>query len=151
VRRLVVVAGWPGPHDARQQLSFEVWQRLERTDHELFTRFLQLACFSPAFLSAIGPEGVAQLIAGAPPITEGMRRHIDLDGRADLRDLLPKITAETLVIGLTRDQVVPVEQAHQVHEGIAGSRFAEIDSGHLVIFERPQELVAETLAFLNAS
>ncbi len=151
VRRLVVVAGWPGPHDARQQLSFEVWQRLERTDHELFTRFLQLTCFSPAFLSAIGPEGVAQLIAGAPPITEGMRRHIDLDGRADLRDLLPKITAETLVIGLTRDQVVPVEQAHQVHEGIAGSRFAEIDSGHLVIFERPQELVAETLAFLNAS
>jgi pimeloyl-ACP methyl ester carboxylesterase len=149
VRRLVVVAGWPGPHDARQQLGFEVWQRLERTDHDLFGRFLQLTCFSAPFLSAIGEEGVAQLIANAPPITEGMRRHIDLDGRADLRDLLPKITAETLVIGLTRDQVVPVEQAHKVHEAIDGSRFAEIDSGHLVVFERPQELVAEVLGFLN--
>jgi pimeloyl-ACP methyl ester carboxylesterase len=80
-----------------------------------------------------------------------MRRHIDLDGGADLRDLLPKITAQTLVIGLSRDQVVPVEQAHQVHEAIAGSRFAEIDSGHLVVFERPQELVAEVLGFLSAA
>ncbi|HZU56987.1 MAG TPA: alpha/beta hydrolase [Actinocrinis sp.] len=151
VHRLVLVAGWPGPHDARQQLSFEVWRRLERTDHDLFTRFLQLSCFSAPFLSAIGEEGLAQLIANAPPITEGMRRHIDLDGRADLRDLLPKITAQTLVIGLTRDQVVPVEQARLVHEAIAGSRFTEIDSGHLVVFERPQELVAEVQAFLNAS
>ncbi|MDX3233301.1 alpha/beta hydrolase [Streptomyces sp. ME19-01-6] len=147
VRRLVLVAGWPGP-DARQQLCFEVWQRLERTDHDLFARFLQLNCFSAPFLSTLGEDGVAQLIAGAPPITEGMGRHIDLDGRADLRELLPKITAPTLVIGLTRDQVVPVEQARRLHEAIADSRFAEIDSGHLVVFERPQELVAAVQDFL---
>ncbi len=30
VRRLVLVAGWPGPDDARQQLAFDLWQRLER-------------------------------------------------------------------------------------------------------------------------
>jgi pimeloyl-ACP methyl ester carboxylesterase len=147
VRRLVLVAGWPGP-DARQQLAFDLWRRLERTDHELFTRFLQLSCFSAPFLSAIGDEGVAQLIAGAPPVTEGMRRHIDVDGRADVRELLPKITAPTLVIGLTRDQVVPVEQARLMHEAIPGSSFVEIDSGHLVMFERPDELVATAQGFL---
>jgi pimeloyl-ACP methyl ester carboxylesterase len=91
---------------------------------------------------------VAQLIAGAPEVTEGMRRHMDLDRRADLRDLMPKITAPTLVIGLTRDQVVPVEQARALHDGIAHSRFAEIDSGHLVVFERPEELVAAVQQFL---
>jgi pimeloyl-ACP methyl ester carboxylesterase len=148
VRRLVLVAGWPGPDDARAQLNFELWQRLERTDHELFTRFLQLSCFSPPFLSSLGEEGVAQLIANAPPITEGMRRHIELDGRADVRDLLPKITAPTLVIGLTRDHVVPVEQVRRLHDAIAGSSFVQIDSGHLVVFERPQELVEAVLGFL---
>ena len=107
-----------------------------------------MSCFSAPFLSGIGAEGVAQLIAGAPPITEGMRRHIDLDGRADIRELLPKITAPTLVIGLTRDQVVPVEQARALHEAIDGSGFLEIDSGHLVVFERPDEMVAAVHGFL---
>jgi pimeloyl-ACP methyl ester carboxylesterase len=148
VRRLVLVAGWPSSDDPRQRLGFEVWQGLERTDHDLFTRFLQLSCFSAPFLSAIGADGVAQLIAGAPPITEGMRRHIDLDGRADIRELLPKITAPTLVIGLTRDQVVPVEQARALHEAIEGSGFVEIDTGHLVVFERPDELVEIIQGFL---
>ena len=148
VRRLVLIAGWPGSDDPRQRLSFEVWQQLERTDHQLFTRFLQLTCFSAPFLSGIGAEGVAQLIAGAPPITDGMRRQIDLDGRADLGDLLPKISAPTLVIGLTRDQVVPIEQARALHEAIDGSGFLEIDSGHLVIFERPDELIAAVQGFI---
>lgn len=148
VRRLVLVAGWPDSGDARQQLSFDVWQRLERSDHDLFTRFLQLTCFSAPFLTAIGEEGVAQLLAGAPPITEGMRRQIDLDGRVDIRPLLPRITAPTLVIGLSRDHVVPVEQTHRLHDAIPGSRFAEIDSGHLVVFERPEELTGAVHAFL---
>jgi pimeloyl-ACP methyl ester carboxylesterase len=148
VRRLVVVAGWPGPDDARHQLGIDLWLRLESTDHDLFNRFLQLTCFSAPFLSAIGEEGVAGLLANAPAITPGMRRHMELDQRADLRDLLPKITAPTLVIGLTRDQVIPVEQVRRLHEAIAGSEYAEIDSGHLVVFERPEELVKTLHGFL---
>ena len=147
VRRLVLVAGWPAP-DARHDLATDLWLRLERTDHDLFTRFLQLTCLSAPFLSALGPEGVAQLIAGAPPITPGMRAHLELDAIADIRPMLPLIAAPTLVIGLTRDQVVPVERARLLHEGIARSQYAEIDSGHLVVFEQPGELVKLCQAFL---
>lgn len=147
IGRLVLIAGWPGP-DARHDLNIEVWQKLELADHELFTRFLQLACFSPDFLSAIGPEALAGLIQNAPPISEGMRRHIDLDRRADIRDLLPKISAPTLVIGLTHDYVVPVASARRLHEGIADSEFTEIPSGHLVVFERPRELVEAVRRFI---
>jgi pimeloyl-ACP methyl ester carboxylesterase len=147
VRRLVLVAGWPAP-DARHNLAIDLWQRLERADHDLFNRFLQLTCLSAPFLSSIGDEGVAALLAGAPPITEGMRRHMDLDARADIRELLPKISCPTLTIGLTRDQVIPVEQVRRLHEAIAGSRYAEIDSGHLVVFERPEELVGTIQEFL---
>lgn len=149
VRKLVLVAGWPGPDDARHQLAIDLWLRLERTDHDLFNRFLQLNCLSAPFLSGLGEAGVAGLLAGAPPITPGMRRHMELDLVADVRDLLPKIGAPTLVMGLTRDQVVPVERARQVHEAIPGSAYAEIDTGHLVMFERPQEFVAEVLDFLR--
>ncbi|HET9171381.1 MAG TPA: alpha/beta hydrolase [Actinospica sp.] len=84
----------------------------------------------------------------APPIGEGMRRHIDVDRRADIRDLLPKISAQTLVIGLTHDYVVPVGSARRLAEGIEGSRFAEIPSGHLVVFERPGELIGSLREFL---
>ena len=150
VRRLVLVAGWPTSDDPRMRLNMEVWQGLERLDHDVFTKFLQLTCLSAPFLSGLGHDGLAQLLAGAPPVTDGMRRHVALDGRVDLRELLPKITAPALVIGLTRDQVVPVEQARALHEGIQGSRFAEIDSGHLVVFERPQELVQTVQDFLFA-
>jgi pimeloyl-ACP methyl ester carboxylesterase len=147
IRRLVLVAGWPAP-DARMDLATDLWARLEQTDHGLFNRFLQVIAFSPPFLSAIGPEGVAQLVENGPPITAGMRRHIEVDRQADIRALLPDITAPTLVIGLTRDYVVPVEQVRLLHQGIAGSQYAEIDTGHVVVFERPEEFVGVVRKFL---
>ena len=147
IRRLVLVAGWDAP-DARHELNIDVWRKLELADHDLFNRFLQIAVFSPEFLSALGSETLQGLIQNAPPISEGMRRHIDLDARADIRDLLPKITAPTLVIGLTHDYVVPVGAVRRLHEAIAGSEYAEIPSGHAVVFERPQELVEAVRQFL---
>jgi pimeloyl-ACP methyl ester carboxylesterase len=148
VQRLVLVAGWPDPDDARHQLGIDLWLRLERTDHDLFARFLQLVCFGPPFLSGIGTEGVTGLIEGMPPIGAGMRAHMELDLAADIRELLPRIAAPTLVIGLTRDQVVPVERARLLHDGIAGSQYAEIDTGHMVMFEKPEEFVAVCRTFL---
>jgi pimeloyl-ACP methyl ester carboxylesterase len=148
IRRLVLVAGWPGPDDARHHLAVDLWARLERTDHDLFNRFLQVIAFSPPFLSAIGPAGVTQLVENGPPITPGMRRHIEVDRQADIRSLLPDITAPTLVIGLTRDYVVPVEQVRRLHQAIAGSQYAEIDTGHVVVFERPEEFVGVVRKFL---
>jgi pimeloyl-ACP methyl ester carboxylesterase len=150
VRRLVLVAGWPGPEDGRHQLAIDLWQRLERTDHDLLNLFLQLICFSPPFLSGLGVEGVRQLVAGAPPLTPGMRRHLEVDKVADVTLLLPKIIAPTLVVGLTRDQVVPVERVRELRDLIPGSEYAEIDSGHMAPFERPAELVAAIQGFLFA-
>ena len=151
VRRLVLVAGWPSSDDSRLALLNDVWQGLERLDHDLFNKFLQLNVFSTAFLSSIGHDGLTQLLAGAPPITEGMRRHMALDRVADVRELLPKITAPTLVVGLTHDQVIPIEHARALHAAIEGSRFAEIESGHGVVFERPDELVTVIREFLLAN
>jgi pimeloyl-ACP methyl ester carboxylesterase len=148
VRRLVLVAGWPSPDDARHQLASDLWQRLERTDHDLYVKFLQLTAFSPSFLSSFGHEGVARLIANPPPIISGVHRQMELGAHADVSGMLPAITAPTLVIGLTQDQVVPVERVRLLHQAIAGSQYAEIDSGHVVPFEQPADLVKICQEFL---
>jgi pimeloyl-ACP methyl ester carboxylesterase len=89
------------------------------------------------------------LVAGT-----GLPAHVNyghlVDAFAGVRDLLPRITAPTLVVGLTRDQVVPAERTRLVHEAIPGSEYVEIDSGHVAVFERPQELVAAARGFLLA-
>jgi pimeloyl-ACP methyl ester carboxylesterase len=148
VRRLVLISCWPSRDDPYHQLSTDVWLRLERGDATAFSRFLLLTCFSPAFLTSIGPDGVADLIAAAPPAGPGMRRQLELARAADLRPLLPRITAPTLVVGCSRDRVVPASRAWDLHQAIAGSQYAEFDSGHLVMFERPDELAALCTMFL---
>ena len=73
---------------------------------------------------------------------------MELGSRADVSGMLPSITAPTLVIGLTQDQVIQVERVRLLHEAIAGSQYAEIDSGHVVPFEQPAELVKTCQEFL---
>lgn len=150
VRRLVLVAGWPDAEDGRHGLMLDVWSALAQGDPGLLNKFLQLQCFSAPFLRGLGAEGLRQLVENGPPITPGMRRHLEVDRTADLSALLPAITAPTLVVGLTRDQVVPVERVRALHEAIAGSEYAEIDSGHVVVFERPAELLDAVQKFLLA-
>lgn len=145
VRRLVLVAGWAGP-DARHRLVFETWKRLQQLDPELGTRFGLALAFSPPFLAGLGQERLGQLTTRGPATATD--RRIDLGLRADIRRLLPRITAPTLVVGLTRDQLVPVEHSRALHAAIPDSRYAEIDSGHAVHLEKPDELVRLTRAFL---
>lgn len=54
---------------------------------------------------------------------ESPLRQIDLNLRLDVRDLLPKIQARTLVIGCGRDLTVPVENSRELHAAITGSEF----------------------------
>ncbi|MFI6519059.1 alpha/beta fold hydrolase [Spirillospora sp. NPDC050679] len=147
VRRLVLVAGWTHTGDARQRLMFELWRDLVRVDFRLFYRMAMLSGFSPRFLEGLGREGIEQAVAAAEP-EPGLERQIDLDLRVDVRPLLPKITAETLVVELGHDQMVPGWGPAALHQAIAGSRYTSIDSGHLVLSERPGELVEIIRDFL---
>ncbi|MFI0445980.1 alpha/beta fold hydrolase [Actinomadura sp. 6N118] len=139
IRRLVLVAGWAHTGDARQRLMFELWRDLDRVDFGLLNREVLLNGFSPRFLDGLGPDGIAEAIA-TNTREPGLDRQIDLDLRVDIRDLLPRVAVPTLVVELTRDQLVPAWGPIALHEGIRDSRYTEIDSGHLVVFERPAEL-----------
>ncbi|MGW5394962.1 alpha/beta fold hydrolase [Streptomyces sp. NPDC003952] len=141
VRRLILVAGWAHTDgDEYLRNLFALWQRLGVSDPAAFGRSVAMTGFSRGFLNAIGREQVELLIPNMPP-TPGTLRHVDLDTRVDIRDLLPRIEAETLVIGATLDITVPVENSRALHAAIAHSTYAEIEAGHVAFFERENEFV----------
>ncbi|MFB6478436.1 alpha/beta fold hydrolase [Streptomyces virginiae] len=151
VRRLVLVAGWAHTDgDEYLRNLFTLWQRLGTCDPAAFGRAVTMTGFSRGFLNAIGREQVELLIPNMPP-TPGTLRHVDLDTRIDIRDLLPRVRAETLVIGCTQDITVPVENSRALHAAIAGSRYAEIDAGHVAFFEKEDEFVRLVEEFVPAA
>lgn len=148
VRRLVLVAGWARNDDPRKRLGFQVWRRLADVDPELYSHYISLLLFTPEFLAGLDEESFAEWVGGAA-VTEGTVRQIDLGLDVDIRDLLPRISAPTLVVGCRHDQLVPVGHSRELHEAITGSDYLEIDSGHLVPAEAPDALVDAIRSFLG--
>ncbi|MFC9592883.1 alpha/beta fold hydrolase [Streptomyces sp. NPDC056944] len=151
IARLVLVAGWAHTEgDEYLRNTFTLWQRLGENDPAGFGRFVTMTGFSRGFLNSIGREGVEALIPNMPP-TPGTLRHVALDLAVDIRGLLPRITAETLVVGGTQDATVPVEHSRELHAAIGGSSYAEIDAGHVMFFEKEDEFVRTVTDFLGSA
>ncbi|MEU2389474.1 alpha/beta hydrolase [Streptomyces sp. NPDC007369] len=149
VRRLVLVGGWAHSGGPRDSFYFETWRKLLDTDRELFKRFSALTGFSSAALDSFGHEGLARSLADEWP-PPGIGRQIDLGARVDIRGLLPRITAPTLVIGLGGDGMIPVQGARQLADAIPGARLVEVGAeGHMDWFADPSGLVELTRDFLD--
>jgi pimeloyl-ACP methyl ester carboxylesterase len=141
VSALTLVCGW-AVSDARMAFTFDLWRRLLAADKELFARYTFADGASRHLFELLG-EGVEALIAPtALSFAPGADRHADLDGRVDIADRLPAITAPTLVVGGIEDRWVPIEHSRHLAEAIAGARLVELESGHLVLAEKAAELTA---------
>ncbi|MFK0048697.1 alpha/beta fold hydrolase [Streptomyces sp. NPDC090741] len=103
---------------------------------------------APPFLAVFGSEGVKATVAGVKA-EERTLQQIELDRHVDITDRLPAITAPTLVIGSTRDVLIPVEHSRELHAAVAGGEYAELESGRVVIFEKTAELVELLTGFLD--
>lgn len=100
---------------------------------------------NPAFRQVF----VSRFVPGASPeqlewLTELCRRTTNaevaahlLQARADVdvRELLPQVRAQTLVVHAARDEVVPIEQSRMLASAIAGAEFVQIDSRNHVLLE----------------
>ncbi|MFR9726180.1 alpha/beta fold hydrolase [Streptomyces sp. MS19] len=151
VASLITVAGWAHTEgDAYLSNEFALWRFLGDLDAEAFGRCVTMTGFSRGFLCALGHDEVERLVRAMPP-TPGTLRHVDLDRRMDIRALLPRVRARTLVIGCAQDATVPVEHSRALHAAIAGAQYAEIDAGHAVFFEQPEEFVKLVRDFVPAS
>lgn len=139
VRRLIPVAGFAHSEDVYIRQLFALWLTLA-DNPEAFGRLGTATAYSHHFLNQAGHDAVEQFHGFMRP-TDGMLRQLDLVRRLDIRRLLPKIEAPTLVVGCTSDQTIPVENHREVAGGITGSEYTELDSGHVLMAEQPDEFV----------
>lgn len=66
--------------------------------------------------------------------------------------LLGKISVPTLILWGEQDTWIPMDKAQSLHRLIPGSKLRVIpDAGHLVIEEKPQDLINEIRGFLGTS
>ncbi|MFG1967243.1 alpha/beta fold hydrolase [Nonomuraea sp. NPDC049028] len=147
VRSVVSVTGWAGRGDEYLRNAFTVWRDLAG-DGDTFARYTMLIAFSREHLAAIGPAAVAELATAFRP-HPGRLRQIDLASRLDVRDLLPGIQAPTLVIGCARDTLISAEYSRALAADIPGASYEEVDSGHIVMAERPTEFVKLVRDFIH--
>ena len=149
VDRLMAVAGWVhSDGDEYLRLMMTTWRALGEVSSTDFGRFATLTAFSRDHLQSIGRDAVEGNTTYMQP-TPGTNRQIDLGLRVDIRHLLPRITTTTLVVGCGRDATVPVENSRALHAALPDSSYAELDTGHVAVFERPGEFTELVTGFLR--
>jgi pimeloyl-ACP methyl ester carboxylesterase len=85
-----------------------------------------------------GRGGCARMIVDAM----GPGNDIDLSG----------LTVPTLVIGSTRDRLLPITQSRRIAEAVPNLvELAELSGGHCAILERPQEVNAKLRALIESA
>lgn len=147
VHNLICVAGFAhGNHSAFQQ-SMRLWQSLAN-DPERFGHFATITAFSPGFVGTLDDDTLAGVNNAMQP-DEGTLRHIDLNLRLDIRGLLPRVKARTLVVGNEKDATVPNELTKAIADGVADSSYITFNSGHITLAEQPEQFLASVRSFLS--
>lgn len=147
VRRLVPVGGLVETDAYIRNL---IGLTLSLADNaEAFGRVLTTTAFSPRYINSLeSMEEVDKLGAELSPST-GRLRQLELLVRVDIRGLVEKVQAETLVVACLPDAAVLTEHSRELHAAISNSSYVEVDSGHMVLFEKPLEFVKLVNEFIH--
>ncbi|MEO6085923.1 MAG: alpha/beta hydrolase [Umezawaea sp.] len=118
-------------------------------DPVAFGRVLTSTAFSPRYLNTLDSvEEIDKLGAELSP-SRGRIRQLELLVRVDIRDIVGKVQAETLVVACNPDGAVPTHHSRELAAAIPNSSYVEMDSGHMVLFERPLEFVKLVNDFIH--
>lgn len=137
VRNLVLLAGWMKT-DMQQLLFNRVWHELRALKSPKLDDFTVYGAFGAPFLSSKTFEDLAG--GAAMPLDAFVDKQMELNSRVDITKLVPQITATTLIIACSYDMMVPVHHSRALFGMIDNARYAELASGHAVVFERPAEV-----------
>jgi pimeloyl-ACP methyl ester carboxylesterase len=85
------------------------------------------------------------LRTGLLPLTRG----IAFVSTRDLRTVLPKVRAPTLLVWGERDELVSIRVAQEWQRHLPDVRFVGLGCGHVPMLETPRELAAHMLLFLE--
>lgn len=147
VRRLIPVGGLVQTDSyMRNLLGLTLSQK---HDPLAFGRVLTTTAFSPRYINTLESLDVIDQLGAELSPSQGRIRQLELLMRTDIRDLVGKVQAETLVIASHPDAAVPTEHSRELHAAIPNSTYVEFDSGHMVLVEQPEEFVRTVHEFLH--
>ncbi|MEV6674910.1 alpha/beta hydrolase [Streptomyces sp. NPDC051162] len=150
VRGLVLTAGL-AKADNRVLASLDLWHKLlDAGDLEGFARFVALSGFSPGFFNAMPEEQLPafySLLAKGVPA--GAAEQATVVRTTDTTADLAGISVPTLVIATLQDTLVSPGNSRVLADAIPGAEYAEVDTGHIVMAERPEQWQKLILDFLS--
>lgn len=136
VKNLVLLAGW-AKTDTMMTFFNRTWFALRRAGVPEINDYTIYAAFGAPFLA---DKTVEMMTAGAMPLDDFVDAQMELNARIDISDLVAQIKSKTLVIAGTHDQMVAKHHCRQLFGMIDDARYAEVASGHAVVFERAAEV-----------
>lgn len=120
--------------------------------HDAVVRtYVQTAAFKP--LDAVTLDGIVAPWTGDAGKGAFYRQMAQADSSYtdEAQALYHTMTTPTLILWGREDSWIPLERGEELNEMIPGSTLRVIDdAGHLVIEEKPEELLAEILDFIEA-
>jgi pimeloyl-ACP methyl ester carboxylesterase len=148
VDRMVLACTTPGGRHASER-GRDVRAALAQPDVAARRAALLDLMYTPAYAAAHGHES---RLLGAPGMSEQARRgHLRVSARHDAWDLLPSVTAPTLVLHGSDDLMSPVGNAELLAGRIPGAELHVYDGlRHGFFDERRDEVGARVLSFLQS-
>lgn len=136
-----------GPHSVKRPRK--VGQSLARLRGQEHTRYLFDLFYTPAWTV---PSEYSKLLGDATMTPAESAAHLRISAGHNAWDRLPEISAPTLIVHGDDDRMNPVDNAHILHERIAGSQMLILPEGRHGFFEEFAEVVTPAvLRFLSES
>lgn len=147
VTRLVLYGGWAcGPEVAAPEIRRHVLGLVEQ--HWGLAADLLADLFAPDADAATRAAFTRYQRESATAATA--RSMLEMAYRVDIRDVLARVTAPTLVVHRDRDRAAPIEQGRRLAEGIPSARFTEVPGrSHLPYIGDVDPLIAAVRRFLG--
>lgn len=139
--------------NARTKLEFELWKDLSKTDRKAMSSIIIQTGFSANFTSAWDENTMAETLENTLQTNnwEGFIRQAELLINTDVTEEAKKVNQPTLVIGCSYDYMVPSVLAKDALALIPHAQYAELATGHLAIYEKPEEFLKLVTEFLQKS
>jgi class 3 adenylate cyclase/pimeloyl-ACP methyl ester carboxylesterase len=158
VTRMVVIGGFAlGRNKRGSTKDIELGKALIAVMREGWVNensaFLRM--FSSVFFPSASPEQIkwyADLLRISTSAENAVRNHGGID-EIDIVDLLPKVSAPTLVLHSRHDNLVPFDEGRRIATSIPNAKFVTLDSeNHVPIAGEPAwpRFIGEIEAFLSA-
>lgn len=138
IQNLILLSGWQKT-DVQQSLRNHIWQSLRQENSAALQAYMGFCAFSHQFMQLAPLEKHLQELSKLP-IDAFADKQMALNARIDITQSVTKIQAKTLIIGCSYDQMTPLHHSKQLFGAIDQACYAEIPSGHGVVFERPAEV-----------